>query len=124
MANDRQKKKIEDDVPCGSGKHADPNIEEENHNEGARDQNPGDKENNVMQPPFPLQDKPTPEAKTDTQKGGQKKIPAIPQHGREKSPHIGLHGMSGEKSRSETTRKGHLVPARRMSKSLGISKED
>ncbi|KAL7181175.1 hypothetical protein ACSBR1_040110 [Camellia fascicularis] len=30
--------------PGGSGKHADPNIEEENHNEGVRDQNPGEKD--------------------------------------------------------------------------------
>ena len=44
MANDAQKENIKDDVLCGSGKHADPNIEEENHNEGAWDQNPGDKD--------------------------------------------------------------------------------
>ncbi|KAL7208667.1 hypothetical protein ACSBR1_030413 [Camellia fascicularis] len=46
MANDRQKEKIRDDVPCGSSKHANPNIEEGNHNEGAWDQNPGDKDIN------------------------------------------------------------------------------
>ncbi|KAL7162417.1 hypothetical protein ACSBR2_042828 [Camellia fascicularis] len=44
MANDGQKERIGDDVPYGSGKHADPNTEEENHNERARDQNPRDKD--------------------------------------------------------------------------------
>lgn len=44
MANNRQEEKIGDDIPRGSGKHADLNIEEENHNEGTRDQNPGDKD--------------------------------------------------------------------------------
>ncbi|KAL7187640.1 hypothetical protein ACSBR1_037661 [Camellia fascicularis] len=43
MANDGQKEKIRDDIPSGSGKHADPNMEEENHNEGTRDQNPEEK---------------------------------------------------------------------------------
>lgn len=44
MANDGQKEKIRDDIPNGSGKHADPNIEEENPNEGPRDQNLGEKD--------------------------------------------------------------------------------
>ncbi|KAL7170355.1 hypothetical protein ACSBR2_035260 [Camellia fascicularis] len=39
MANDGQKEKIGDDIPSGSGKHSDPNMEEENPNEGPRDQN-------------------------------------------------------------------------------------
>ncbi|KAL7229652.1 hypothetical protein ACSBR2_008207 [Camellia fascicularis] len=92
MANDGQKEKIGDDIPSGSGKHADSNIEEENHNEGTRDQNPEKKDiledgwldegngkqverlqsvvnfmmqNNVMQPPFPLKDTPIPVAKNN-----------------------------------------------------------
>ncbi|KAL7194495.1 hypothetical protein ACSBR1_034843 [Camellia fascicularis] len=44
MANNGQGEKIGDDVLGGIGKHADLNIEEENHNEGTRDQNPGDKD--------------------------------------------------------------------------------
>ncbi|KAL7220677.1 hypothetical protein ACSBR2_013539 [Camellia fascicularis] len=43
MTNDGQKEKIKDDIPSRSGKHADPNMEEENPNEGPRDQNPGEK---------------------------------------------------------------------------------
>ena len=35
-------------------------------------------QNNVMQPPFPLQDMPIPAA--DAQKGGQRTIPIAPQH--------------------------------------------
>ncbi|KAL7213093.1 hypothetical protein ACSBR2_015741 [Camellia fascicularis] len=37
-------------------------------------------QNNVMQPPFPLEDTPIPAAKNDAQKGRQKAIPAVPQH--------------------------------------------
>ncbi|KAL7228895.1 hypothetical protein ACSBR2_007564 [Camellia fascicularis] len=44
MANNEQREKIGDDVPGGSGKHADPNIEKENQNEGARDHNLGKKD--------------------------------------------------------------------------------
>ncbi|KAL7245736.1 hypothetical protein ACSBR2_000968 [Camellia fascicularis] len=44
MVNDRQKEKIGDDIPSGSGKHADPNMEEENHNERTQDQNPREKD--------------------------------------------------------------------------------
>ncbi|KAL7213856.1 hypothetical protein ACSBR2_016397 [Camellia fascicularis] len=44
MANDGQKEKIGDDIPSGSSKHANPNKEEENHNEGTQDQNPGEKD--------------------------------------------------------------------------------
>ncbi|KAL7265349.1 hypothetical protein ACSBR1_003173 [Camellia fascicularis] len=44
MANDGQKEKVGDDIPSGSGKHADPNMEEENCNEGPRDQNPREKD--------------------------------------------------------------------------------
>lgn len=43
MANDRQKEKVGDDIPSGSGKHVDPNVKEENCNKGAQDQNPGGK---------------------------------------------------------------------------------
>ncbi|KAL7231857.1 hypothetical protein ACSBR2_009978 [Camellia fascicularis] len=35
-------------------------------------------QNNVMQPPFPLQDTPIPTAKKDTQKRGQKAVPTVP----------------------------------------------
>ncbi|KAL7264454.1 hypothetical protein ACSBR1_002411 [Camellia fascicularis] len=97
-------------------------MEEENHNEGTRDQNPRKKDvsqegdtpkkvwkdrclrrdgkmkrmankladlqsvvnfmmqNNVVQPLFPLKDMLIPVAKNDAQKGGQKAIPAVPQH--------------------------------------------
>ena len=44
MANDGQKEKIRDNISNESGKHADPNMKEENHNEGPRDQNPGEKD--------------------------------------------------------------------------------
>ncbi|KAL7264497.1 hypothetical protein ACSBR1_002450 [Camellia fascicularis] len=44
MANNRQGEKIGDDVLDRSGKHTDPNIEEENHNERARGQNPREKD--------------------------------------------------------------------------------
>lgn len=44
MANDEQKEKIGDDISNENGKHADPNMEEENHNEGPRDQNSGEKD--------------------------------------------------------------------------------
>ncbi|KAL7178819.1 hypothetical protein ACSBR1_042217 [Camellia fascicularis] len=43
MANDEQKEKIGDDVPSRCGKHADPNMEEENPNKGPWDQNPREK---------------------------------------------------------------------------------
>ncbi|KAL7176308.1 hypothetical protein ACSBR2_029785 [Camellia fascicularis] len=44
MANDGQKEKIGDNIPSESGKHANSNMEEENHNEGTRDQNLGEKD--------------------------------------------------------------------------------
>ncbi|KAL7183186.1 hypothetical protein ACSBR1_041795 [Camellia fascicularis] len=44
MANDGQKEKIGDDFPTGSGKHIDPNVEEDNCNEETQDQNHGDKD--------------------------------------------------------------------------------
>ncbi|KAL7231830.1 hypothetical protein ACSBR2_009959 [Camellia fascicularis] len=44
MANDKQKEKIEGDIPSGSGKNADPNVEEDNCNEESRDNNPGEKD--------------------------------------------------------------------------------
>ncbi|KAL7195267.1 hypothetical protein ACSBR1_035479 [Camellia fascicularis] len=128
MANDGQKDKVGDDIPTGSGKHIDPNVEEENCSEETRDQNPGEKgvsnegnvpkksnrggyynlrrdgemkgmenkladlqsvvnfmmQNNVMQPPFPLQDTSILTAKNNAQKGGQKTVPVVPQHTRTK----------------------------------------
>ncbi|KAL7212348.1 hypothetical protein ACSBR2_015100 [Camellia fascicularis] len=135
MANDGQKEKVGNDTPTESGKHIDPDIEEDNCNEETRDKNHGGKnvgqeggvlkkldqswyynednlqvwknrclrrddemkrmanklvdlqtvvtflmQNNVMQPPFPLQDTSIPAAKKGAQKGGQKMIPAVPQH--------------------------------------------
>ncbi|KAL7193734.1 hypothetical protein ACSBR2_025370 [Camellia fascicularis] len=44
MANDGQKEKIGDDILSESGKHADPNMEEGNHNEGTQDWNPRKKD--------------------------------------------------------------------------------
>ncbi|GMP96194.1 hypothetical protein CsSME_00044944 [Camellia sinensis var. sinensis] len=44
MANNGQKEKVGDDIPTGSGKHIDPNVEEDNCNEETRDQNPGEKD--------------------------------------------------------------------------------
>ncbi|KAL7191538.1 hypothetical protein ACSBR2_023589 [Camellia fascicularis] len=41
-------------------------------------------QNDVMQPPFPLQDTPIPVARKDAQKGGQNTVPAVPQHNRAK----------------------------------------
>ncbi|KAL7259713.1 hypothetical protein ACSBR1_005566 [Camellia fascicularis] len=43
MANDGQKEKIGDDIPAGSGKHIDPNIEEDNCNEETWDKNLGER---------------------------------------------------------------------------------
>ncbi|KAL7236580.1 hypothetical protein ACSBR1_019802 [Camellia fascicularis] len=114
MANDGYKVKIGEDIPSRSGKHADPNMEEENHDEGTRDQNLREKDvgqegdalkkagrdeyynesnlqNNIMQPPFPLRDTPISVAKNDAQKGGQKAIPAVPQHDKVKEH---LHRLS------------------------------
>ncbi|KAL7176654.1 hypothetical protein ACSBR2_030071 [Camellia fascicularis] len=125
MANDGQKEKIGGDIPNGSGKNADPNVEDDNCNKEPPDKNLGEKEvgqegdvpkkacqggyynesdlqvwkdrclrrddemkgmanklanlqsvvnfmmqNNVMQPPFPLEDTPIPAAKNDAKKGG------------------------------------------------------
>ncbi|KAL7248862.1 hypothetical protein ACSBR1_011111 [Camellia fascicularis] len=44
MANDGQKEKIGDDIPTGSGKYFDLNIEEENCNEEPQEQNPEKKD--------------------------------------------------------------------------------
>ncbi|KAL7206169.1 hypothetical protein ACSBR2_018977 [Camellia fascicularis] len=44
MANDGQKEKIGDDIPSESGKHANPNTEEDNCNEKPQDQNPREKD--------------------------------------------------------------------------------
>ncbi|GMP32552.1 hypothetical protein CsSME_00006255 [Camellia sinensis var. sinensis] len=37
MANEGQKEKVGNDIPTGSGKHIDPNVEEDNCNEETRD---------------------------------------------------------------------------------------
>ena len=118
MANDEQKEQIGNDIPTGSGKQIDPNVEEDNYNKESWDKNLGEKDvsqegdvpkkadrggyynednlqvwkdiclrrdgeikgmankladlqtvvnfmiqNNVMQPPFSLQDTPIPAAK-------------------------------------------------------------
>ncbi|KAL7167786.1 hypothetical protein ACSBR2_038279 [Camellia fascicularis] len=88
MANDRQKKRIGGDIPSGSGKNAESNVDEDNCNEEPRDKNPGEKDigqegdapkkawqggyynesdlqNNIMQPPFLLENTPIPVAKND-----------------------------------------------------------
>ncbi|KAL7188857.1 hypothetical protein ACSBR1_038669 [Camellia fascicularis] len=44
MANDGQKEKVGDDIPSGSGKHIDPNVEKENCNEEPQEKNPGGKD--------------------------------------------------------------------------------
>ncbi|KAL7167290.1 hypothetical protein ACSBR2_037869 [Camellia fascicularis] len=44
MANDEQKEKIGDDIPTRSGKHIDPNVEEDSCNEEPRDNNLGEKD--------------------------------------------------------------------------------
>ncbi|KAL7193917.1 hypothetical protein ACSBR2_025539 [Camellia fascicularis] len=44
MANNGQEEKIGDDIHNESGEHVDPNLGEENHNEGAYDPNPGEKD--------------------------------------------------------------------------------
>ncbi|KAL7241139.1 hypothetical protein ACSBR2_006713 [Camellia fascicularis] len=56
-------------------------------------------QNNVMQPPFPLQDMPIPAAKKDAYKGGQKTIPPVPQHTRTKEH---SHWPSREVGRGES----------------------
>ncbi|KAL7164929.1 hypothetical protein ACSBR2_040760 [Camellia fascicularis] len=130
MANDEQQEKIGDDIPCGSGKHADPNIEEENHNEGTWDQNPGKKdmpeegwrdEGNGKQVGRPaigcqLHDAEQCHATTVSieghtnssvqeqrpRKGGQKVIPAVPQHDKVKEC---SHRPSREAGRAESMRR-------------------
>ncbi|KAL7203964.1 hypothetical protein ACSBR2_017095 [Camellia fascicularis] len=120
MANDGQKEKIGGNIPSGSGKNADPDVEEDSYSEEPQDKNPREKDvgqegdvlkkacqcgyynesnlqvwkdrclrrdsemkgmetkladlqlivnfmmqNNVMQPPFPLEDTPVLAAKND-----------------------------------------------------------
>ncbi|KAL7239211.1 hypothetical protein ACSBR2_005159 [Camellia fascicularis] len=156
MANDEQKERVGGDIPSGSGKNVEPNIEEDNCNEEPQDKNPGEKDinqegdvpkkvsqgeyynkrdlqvwkdkclrrdgemkemanklaniqsvvnfmiqNNVMQPSFPLEDTPIPAAKNDAQKGGQKAIPAVPQHDRAREH---SHRPSREVGRGDSTR--------------------
>ncbi|KAL7225154.1 hypothetical protein ACSBR1_020521 [Camellia fascicularis] len=58
-------------------------------------------QNNVMQPPYPLQDTPITAAKTDAQKGKQKEIPVGPQHDKEKEC---SHRSSQDVGRAESVR--------------------
>ncbi|KAL7190447.1 hypothetical protein ACSBR2_022678 [Camellia fascicularis] len=44
MANDGRKEKVENDIPTGSGKHIDLDVDEDNCNEETRDSNPGEKD--------------------------------------------------------------------------------
>ncbi|KAL7163742.1 hypothetical protein ACSBR2_039795 [Camellia fascicularis] len=44
MANNGHEEKIGDDIHSESGEHVDPNVGEENRNEGAQDLNPGEKD--------------------------------------------------------------------------------
>ncbi|KAL7174302.1 hypothetical protein ACSBR2_033544 [Camellia fascicularis] len=133
MTNNEQEEKIGDDIHSESEEHVDPNVREENRNEGVQELSPGVKnvskecnvpkkrgrdeyysesnlkvwkdrclrrdgemkgmankladlqlvvnfmmQNNVMQPPFPLQDMPVLAAKDNAQKGRQKTIPVVP----------------------------------------------
>ncbi|KAL7230941.1 hypothetical protein ACSBR2_009252 [Camellia fascicularis] len=56
-------------------------------------------QNNVMQPPFPLQDTPIPATKNNTQKKGQKTVLVAPQHTRTKEH---SHRPSREVGRGES----------------------
>ncbi|KAL7187641.1 hypothetical protein ACSBR1_037662 [Camellia fascicularis] len=58
-------------------------------------------QNNVIQPPFPLKDMPIPTAKNDAHKGGQKAIPAVPQHDKVKER---SHWPSRDARRPESMR--------------------
>ncbi|KAL7175909.1 hypothetical protein ACSBR2_029476 [Camellia fascicularis] len=60
-------------------------------------------QNNVMQPPFLLQDTPIPTAKKGAQKGGQNTVPAVPQHDRTKGH---SHRPSREVGHGESKRAG------------------
>ncbi|KAL7174055.1 hypothetical protein ACSBR2_033328 [Camellia fascicularis] len=44
MANNEDEEKIGDNIHNKSGEHVDPNVREENCNEGAHDPNPGEKD--------------------------------------------------------------------------------
>ncbi|KAL7253703.1 hypothetical protein ACSBR1_008116 [Camellia fascicularis] len=90
MTSNGQKVKVGNDILTGSGKHVNLDVEEDNCNEKTRDKSHGEKDvgqegdNNVMQPPFALQDTPIPAAKKGAQKEGQKTVPAVPQHDKAK----------------------------------------
>ncbi|KAL7220303.1 hypothetical protein ACSBR2_013218 [Camellia fascicularis] len=58
-------------------------------------------QNNVMQPPFPLQDTPIPVAENNAQKEGQKTVPVAPQHTRTKEH---SHRPSREVGRGESAK--------------------
>ncbi|GMP79113.1 hypothetical protein CsSME_00034782 [Camellia sinensis var. sinensis] len=63
-------------------------------------------QNNVMQPPYPLQDTPMPA--TNTQKGGRKTIPEVPQHTRSgRHSHRPSREVGREKPRQEESRRTH-----------------
>ncbi|KAF5931769.1 hypothetical protein HYC85_027940 [Camellia sinensis] len=63
-------------------------------------------QNNVMQPPFSLQDTPIPAA--NAQKGGQKTIPVAPQHnGSERYSHRPSREVGRRESRREESRRTH-----------------
>ncbi|GMP36921.1 hypothetical protein CsSME_00008857 [Camellia sinensis var. sinensis] len=63
-------------------------------------------QNNVMQPPYPLQDTPMPA--TNTQKGGRKTIPEVPQHTRSgRHSHRPSRKVRREKPRQEESRRTH-----------------
>ncbi|GMP29533.1 hypothetical protein CsSME_00004596 [Camellia sinensis var. sinensis] len=55
-------------------------------------------QNNIMQPPFLLQDTPIPAAKNNAQKGGQRTVPAVPSTPGPMNTLADLQGRSGEKS--------------------------
>ena len=44
MASDGQKDMVGDEIPTGSGKHVDPNVEEDGRNEETQNQNHGKKD--------------------------------------------------------------------------------
>ncbi|KAL7259714.1 hypothetical protein ACSBR1_005567 [Camellia fascicularis] len=71
-------------------------------------------QNNVMQPPFSLQDTPIPAAKNDAQKREQKTVPAVPQHTRTKehshrpSREVGRgESMKGESRKTHRTKEAY-----------------
>ncbi|GMP30638.1 hypothetical protein CsSME_00005212 [Camellia sinensis var. sinensis] len=117
MANDGQKVKVGVDTPTKNGKHIDSDVEEINCNEETRDKNHEGKDvgqesdkpkktdrsgfynEDDLQPLFSLQDVSILAAKKDAQKMGQKKVPAVHQHGETKGH---SHRPSREVSHGES----------------------